>query len=80
MLNDCGMMLVISAMVAASEREEPVPLTDVEGGGREDELVGRMVRVGVAFFLFPDVCGCSLWKIDGLLGGVLFANSPGDGS
>ena len=52
---------MISAMVAASEWEESTRLTEVvEMGGREEEVVGRMVRVGVGLVFRDEECKCSL--------------------
>jgi hypothetical protein len=49
-------------------------------GGREEDVVGRMVRVGVGLFFRVEEWMCNLWKMDGLLGGVELVDSPGEGS
>jgi hypothetical protein len=43
-------------------------------------VVGLMVRFGVCLFFLPDVWICNLWRIDGLLGGVVVEDSRGDES
>lgn len=71
-----GMMLVISAIVAASEWDEPARLAAVVRGGREDEVVGRMVRFGVVLNLLPEVWIWSLCRIEGRFGAVEVEDSP----
>ena len=43
-------------------------------------MVGRIVRIGVGLFFRPDEWRCNLCNIDGLLGGVVFVDFPGEGS
>lgn len=47
----------------------------MERGGRDEEVVGRMVRFGVVLDLLPG-CKWSRWKIDGRLGVDVVEDSP----
>lgn len=77
---DCGMMWVISAIVAAaSECDEPARLAWSNEVDRDEEVVGRRVRLGVVFDRRPEWM-CSRWRIEGRLGVVDVDVSPEDGS
>lgn len=67
MAKDCGMIWVISAMVAASEWEEPGRLTLVDRGGTEEGIDGLMVRSGAALDRFPDEWMCRRCSIEARL-------------
>ena len=69
-LSDCGMILVISAIVTASEWEEPTLGLLDERTGNDDEVVGRIVRAGGLGFLDDDEWRCSRWRKLGRLGMV----------
>lgn len=47
----------------------------MERGGRDEEVVGRIVRFGVVLDLLPG-WRCRRWKIDGRLGVEMVEDSP----
>ncbi len=47
-------------------------------GGRDEELVGRIVKLGTDLFFLPDdECMCNLCRMEGLLSGVASVDSSG---
>lgn len=66
-VKDCGMIFVISAIVAASETGESARLRLVDRGGNEEGLVGRVAGLAFALDRFPELWIWRRFSSDGRL-------------